>query len=276
MNEFMKKKLHYFCPLQWDWTEKHDFPGIILSYLTTSTPPWTHPNNPAILFFFAYRECMKPAIKVFSNPLLERFTNTPLSWVVAVFSLVFAYTLYNGLKLPFSTFVPLFILGLLLWTLTEYVIHRFVFHSHVFQTRWPRFYMIIHGIHHDTPLDKNRLLVPLYVSLPLGSLFYFIFLTIFPTYADALFSGFILGYLTYDITHYRIHHFQPVTWVGKQLRAYHFKHHFKDHSKNFGVSSPLWDVVLTSKIKAWRYVNDVTVYQCTLLDGYLFISADMQ
>lgn len=195
------------------------------------------------------KEHMKPAIKVFSNPYLERLTHTPVSWVITIFILLFGFTLYRSLHLGAAALISLFICGFLLWTLTEYSIHRFIFHHPLFPKVFPRFYAIIHGIHHDTPLDRNRLLVPLYVSLPLGSLVYVMFHALIPVYADALFSGFILGYMSYDLTHYSIHHFQPKTRLGKALRAYHFKHHFKDNRRNFGVSSPLWDLLLGSNLR---------------------------
>jgi len=58
------------------------------------------------------------------------------------------------------------------------------------------------------------------------------------------FSGFILGYLAYDYTHYHVHHHVPKTQFGKKLREHHMRHHFQDHRYGFGVSSPLWDAVM--------------------------------
>lgn len=191
---------------------------------------------------------MKPQIRIFNNPLLERLTKTSLYGVVGIFICVICYTLYLSIALNPYYAIPLFLCGILCWSLNEYLIHRFVFHNAIFQRTFPRFYLIIHGIHHETPLDKNRLLVPLYVTLPLGSLVYLFFYWCQGDYANPIFCGFILGYLNYDITHYRIHHHQPQTSLGKHLRAYHYRHHFKDHTNNFGVSSPLWDVFFHSKI----------------------------
>ena len=192
---------------------------------------------------------MKEQIKVFANPLLNRLTQTSLALVIIVYVPIFMIMLYGTLEVNFIYAIPLFLLGILGWTITEYLIHRFIFHSIYFQTKFTRFYLIIHGIHHETPLDKNRLVVPLYVSLPLSAIIYFGYRYFMGAYADPLFAGFILGYLDYDITHYRIHHFQPKTALGKKLRTYHFAHHFKDNRFNFGVSSPLWDGVFASKIQ---------------------------
>lgn len=191
---------------------------------------------------------MKPTRKVFSNPLLEHLSHTAMLHVLVVYLPIFFISLYLSTQVNIFIFLPLFIVGAFIWTLTEYTIHRFVFHSFTFQQHFPKFYLIIHGIHHENTLDKNRLLVPLYVSLPLGGLLYFLFLKMLGVIANPLFSGFIFGYLSYDIIHYRIHHYQPQTAIAKFLRAYHFRHHFKDHSNNFGVSSPLWDRVFGSQI----------------------------
>ena len=65
--------------------------------------------------------------------------------------------------------------------------------------------------------------------------------------AYPLFSGFIAGYLTYDYTHFHLHHHVPKTAAGKQLREQHMRHHFQDHRYGYGVSSPLWDYVFRTR-----------------------------
>src|SRR5437016_340693 len=56
-------------------------------------------------------------------------------------------------------------IGLLIWTLVEYILHRFVFHTHVaIRNTWIRGIVnASHLAHHAAPRDPNRLLViPLY------------------------------------------------------------------------------------------------------------------
>jgi dihydroceramide fatty acyl 2-hydroxylase len=138
----------------------------------------------------------------------------------------------------------LIVAGLALWTLTEYWLHRLLFH---WEPRFPggdRFHFIIHGVHHDHPNDKLRLVMPPAASIPLATIFYVAFILIFGTPAAyPIFAGLILGYLVYDYTHYHLHHHVPKTSLGKRLRTQHMRHHFQDHHFGFGVSSPLWDVV---------------------------------
>jgi sterol desaturase/sphingolipid hydroxylase (fatty acid hydroxylase superfamily) len=104
-------------------------------------------------------------------------------------------------------------------------------------------HFIIHGVHHDHPNDKLRLVMPPAVSIPLSALFFLGFSALFGDAAFPLFAGFIAGYLGYDYTHYYVHHFVPKSDFAKRLREQHMRHHFQDHRYGFGVSSPLWDVV---------------------------------
>jgi dihydroceramide fatty acyl 2-hydroxylase len=134
--------------------------------------------------------------------------------------------------------------GLGIWTLTEYWLHRLLFHWEPDNNFGRRMHFIIHGVHHDHPNDRMRLVMPPAVSIPLAFLFFIGFSAIFGTPAAyPLFAGLIMGYLAYDYMHYHQHHHSPKTAIGKRLRAAHMRHHFQDHRYGYGVSSPLWDFV---------------------------------
>jgi sterol desaturase/sphingolipid hydroxylase (fatty acid hydroxylase superfamily) len=133
--------------------------------------------------------------------------------------------------------------GAFIWTLTEYWLHRLVFHWEPDNAFGRRMHFIIHGIHHDHPNDKMRLVMPPSVSIPLAALFLLAYWLVFGEGGFPIFGGFMLGYLAYDYTHYYVHHFVPKSDLGKKLREQHMRHHFQDHSYGYGVSSPLWDVV---------------------------------
>jgi dihydroceramide fatty acyl 2-hydroxylase len=138
----------------------------------------------------------------------------------------------------------LFLAGLGIWTLTEYWLHRKLFHWEPDHPIGSRLHFIIHGVHHDHPNDKLRLVMPPAASIPLAALFFGLFYLVFglPT-ALPLFAGFLLGYLAYDYMHYYLHHFVPRSELGKRLREQHMRHHFQDHRYGYGVSSPIWDYV---------------------------------
>jgi sterol desaturase/sphingolipid hydroxylase (fatty acid hydroxylase superfamily) len=139
---------------------------------------------------------------------------------------------------------PTFIAGMLAWTVAEYFLHRYVFHW-TNGTAWgKRIHFLLHGVHHDYPSDRDRLVMPLLTSVPLAVIFYTLFVVVLGrAIAEPAFAGFVVGYLFYDGTHFFVHHFVPKGRWGKFLRRHHMTHHFADHDGGFGVSSPLWDLV---------------------------------
>jgi dihydroceramide fatty acyl 2-hydroxylase len=143
-----------------------------------------------------------------------------------------------------GTTILLFAVGTGIWTLTEYWLHRLLFHWEPKFRGGDRLHFIIHGVHHDHPNDAMRLVMPPAVSVPLAALFLGLYVLGFGTpHAFPAFAGFIFGYLGYDYTHYHVHHHTPKTNLGKRIREQHMRHHFQDHRYGFGVSSPMWDVV---------------------------------
>jgi 4-hydroxysphinganine ceramide fatty acyl 2-hydroxylase len=61
------------------------------------------------------------------------------------------WTGYNFLMM-----LPFLLLGIFTFSLTEYLLHRFLFHSekHLFDNRVLRYlHFIMHGIHHMLPVD---------------------------------------------------------------------------------------------------------------------------
>jgi sterol desaturase/sphingolipid hydroxylase (fatty acid hydroxylase superfamily) len=184
---------------------------------------------------------------MFKSDLIERFSRiNPVTPFVAWIPIM-SFALYRSVHrhvLGAGQTVLLFCAGVLAWTLTEYVLHRYVFHWTKDTAFGRRFHFLVHGVHHDYPNDKDRLVMPLGASLPLGVFIYALFFfTIGPVLGDAMYAGMALGYMAYDGTHYAVHHFRPRTGLGRWLRKHHMLHHHADHSGGFGVSSPLWDLV---------------------------------
>ncbi len=134
--------------------------------------------------------------------------------------------------------------GIVIWTLSEYWLHRLLFHWHPKFKGGDQLNFIIHGVHHDHPNDRMRLVMPPAVGLPLAVVFLAAFVLVFGTPAGYIaFGGFLIGYLAYDYTHYYVHHFVPRSKIGKKIREHHMRHHFQDHRFGYGVSSPMWDYV---------------------------------
>ncbi len=143
--------------------------------------------------------------------------------------------------------------GYLFWTLTEYWMHRLVFHFEPEHGLGARLHWIMHGVHHDHPNDPMRLVMPPSLSIPLALGFYVLFnLVIGGAEADLFASGFLAGYLAYDMTHFYLHHRTPHTRVGTLLYELHMRHHFQDDTRGFGVSVPLWDHVFRTPQRRHR------------------------
>jgi sterol desaturase/sphingolipid hydroxylase (fatty acid hydroxylase superfamily) len=185
------------------------------------------------------------SIRLFKNPLLEALTHVHPAVPFLIWVPIVAYALIQAVSLNGAGAVAgFYALGLLFWTLTEYAMHRYVFHFSARSRVGQYLVFLFHGIHHDDPEDPTRLVMPPVVSLSLGALFYALFNLIMgqaPTYP--FFAGFISGYLIYDYIHFATHHFRFRSAWGKALKENHMKHHYLKKGGKWGVSSPLWDHV---------------------------------
>ena len=197
---------------------------------------------------------------MFESDLLERFSRIrPVTvfvvWVpIALGVLLRSWSRHEVAPAATTALVGA---GLLFWTLCEYVLHRYVFHWTNESPRGRRIHFLLHGVHHDFPNDKGRLVMPLGFSLPLGALFFAAFCAVLGVrLAEPLFVGLVLGYLVYDGTHYAVHHFKAENPVGRFIKRHHMLHHHMDHEGGFGVSSPLWDLVFGTMPRVKKPLRD--------------------
>lgn len=190
------------------------------------------------------------SVRMFKSDLLEALSKVHFTVPLYIFIPVIGFCVYKYIQsgLGGLLFAELFIFGLFVWTLVEYVMHRFIFHYQPADKPWAqRLHFIFHGVHHDYPSDAKRLVLPPSVSIPLATGFYFLFNAILPTnYIWGFFPAFILGYLFYDISHYAIHHFNFKGNIWKKIKQHHMLHHYQDPDRGYGVSSPLWDKIFRS------------------------------
>ncbi|KAJ7947376.1 fatty acid hydroxylase 2 [Quillaja saponaria] len=104
--------------------------------------------------------------------------------------------------------------GILVWTLLEYSLHRFLFHIRTKGYWGNTMHYLLHGCHHKHPVDGLRLVFPpaatAVLCLPFWNLLKFMST---PSTTPALFGGGLLGYVMYDVTHYYLHHGQPTSEV---------------------------------------------------------------
>jgi len=191
-------------------------------------------------------------VRMFESDFMEFFSRVHPVTPLALYLPVVGYMLYVSLwrqHLSFVAVAALFLLGVLLWTLIEYLIHRYIFHYEP-KTRWGKqLHFVLHGVHHDYPNDARRLVMPPVISIPLAFLFFGLFLLIFGSLAPAVFAVLVFGYLCYDMLHYATHHLAMKRGMWLWLKQYHLRHHFKDDHVGYGISSPLWDYVFRTTRK---------------------------
>lgn len=129
--------------------------------------------------------------------------------------------------------------GLLLFTLVEYCFHRWMFHGSV------PFFEPGHRRHHDNPLGDDA--IPFFLP-PLAILAIVALCAgVMPTgFALILTGGLATGYAIYGLSHDLIHtcHFRHP--LGRRWAANHHIHHYHP-DRNFGVSTPIWDIILGTR-----------------------------
>lgn len=191
------------------------------------------------------QEYLRASPPMFRSSLLDKVTRVHVAVVPAIYVPVIMGFAFSALgDVTPVQLIGYLILGYLVWTLTEYWLHRLVFHFEPEDGFGRRLHWMIHGVHHDHPNDPMRLVMPPAASVPLGLLFIALFQWLLPFGAAcALSAGFFAGYLAYDMTHYYVHHRRPKGPIGRKLRELHMRHHFQDHETAYGVSAPWWDRV---------------------------------
>lgn len=146
-------------------------------------------------------------------------------------------------------------LGLLFWTLSEYVLHRFLFHGEDVWLPDNKYFFVlhflIHGIHHAFPQDRLRLVFPIVPGYLLLTGLYLPILnaTVPVLMAPGVKCGTALGYVLYDMIHYFIHHSSPKEGYFKSVKMYHMQHHYRNGELGYGVSSKFWDVIFRTELK---------------------------
>jgi len=174
-------------------------------------------------------------------------------WLESVFDTTLGVALLSaGLRrhVPSLSAVLLIFLGLFLFSFMEYVFHRWVFHGPL------RPMARGHASHHSNPRGYDSL--PFF--LPALMLFCVVApCTLLVPAGDVwlLASGIAFGYVAYGLGHFMIHH-RRFRHAG--LRHWAARHHVHHHhpDRNFGVTSPLWDVVLGTRYAPRRSTSSAS------------------
>lgn len=193
--------------------------------------------------------------KLFQNPVLEWLSRTHIAIPISIFviaSITMLYWAASESLLGGLSITGIFLLGLLVFTWVEYMVHRHVFHMITNTQLKEKIQYASHGIHHDFPRDKTRLAMPPLVSAAIVAFLYLVFKLLMGNYVFAFLPGFITGYSAYLFVHYIVHAYQPPKNIFKSLWVNHGIHHYKDSERAFGVSSPLWDYIYRTMPKTTK------------------------
>lgn len=144
-----------------------------------------------------------------------------------------------------------FIIGMFHWTFLEYSLHRFVFHmENVIPDNkyWITLHFIFHGVHHAFPMDKDRLVFPIVLGVPMYYIIYWVFTLFYPIrLINTMSAGVIFAYMCYDMGHYYLHHSQPLKIV-EYRKKYHMYHHYKDPDNGYGITTSFWDKIFGTEL----------------------------
>jgi dihydroceramide fatty acyl 2-hydroxylase len=194
---------------------------------------WTHDALPGVP-------------RLFGPDWMEAFSKTPW-FVIPIIWVPISVACMVASKERFSHTVTGVVwrclVGIAVWYLLEYTLHRFAFH-YVPKSRWGiTFHFLLHGIHHKYPSDPLRLVFPLLPAVFMTAFLVSSFRLLLPwSELIPLASGVVLGYVMYDCTHYFVHHVETrhIPWLHT-LRASHMEHHYRDHTHGYGITTSFFD-----------------------------------
>ena len=129
--------------------------------------------------------------------------------------------------------------GLFAFSFIEYFFHRWMFH-----TRVPLFAQG-HQMHHERPLGYDSL--PFFLPGVVLLLLTGVFMAIMADGTALLLAGSItFGYIAYGLSHFIIHHVRFKHPLLRRWAGSHHVHHYHPET-NFGLTTPLWDIVLGTR-----------------------------
>lgn len=186
---------------------------------------------------------------LFENSFLEPLTKAPPHISATVYALTIAVLLVIAYQVQAAgslfTGALIFFGAMFFWTFFEYFFHRYINHIDEYfpGSKWAqKFAYTLHGIHHEYPRDKERLIMPPVPGLFIEGVLYLVFWAALGNYVYVFMPGFMTGYLLYTYIHFSTHKTPVPSFLKKQYR-HHSLHHYKYPEKAFGISTTLWDRV---------------------------------
>jgi sterol desaturase/sphingolipid hydroxylase (fatty acid hydroxylase superfamily) len=190
-------------------------------------------------------------VRLFQSEWLERLTVISPRAFAVTWAAILAFLVWAtlGIASPGAWF-GLVAAGLLLWSLFEYCMHRYLFHLELDSDLGRWFAFVIHGNHHEDPKDPHRSLMPPIVSVTLSAMIWGGLVLAFGATGTVIFLGFEIGYVCYDSVHYACHQRPARSGIMKILRQHHIRHHYGRTNGNYAITTIFWDHLFGSYITA--------------------------
>lgn len=207
--------------------------------LKSQVGPWPEPTFP-------------PGIDLELEASRSRRRMYPVTAIYSAYLLLVLATAWRASELP--TALAFSVVGLVLWTVMEYVVHRWVLHvAFPAGEHWPRrvlhrLFDASHADHHAKPWDGyhiNGHVDTLFVAVWLVPLSY----VAPPHTASAAVAGLFAGYAAEEWAHHAMH-FRNCPWRYFQYaRRRHLYHHSRHGvGTAYGITSDFWDKVFGTRI----------------------------
>lgn len=197
-------------------------------------------------------------IRLFRSEGLEKLTlislrTFVLSWAIILPLIAWSGWIIGGKHLPSPISIAGLVLGgVVVWTLFEYAMHRYLFHLESDRPSVKWFAYLIHGNHHASPNDPMRGLMPLPVSLSIGALLWLACLALMGVSGIWFFLGFMVGYVFYDAVHFACHQWPMSGRINRMFKRHHMRHHYVNENANYAITALFWDRVFGSYIQSLK------------------------
>jgi len=186
----------------------------------------------------------KSQFMIMDYPGLVKYFASPnplflLFFVIPLFSFFLYFTLQSVMN-PF-----LIVAGIFYWTLLEYLIHRFIYHTHFSNKIFYYFFGSFHLYHHKNMADHRILnagFIMVFILAP-----FFVSPVLLITRDSGVWGsvglGLTIGYYFYECVHYILHYKVYEKGYLNYIQKYHLYHHDRGPQKNFGNTSHFWDMI---------------------------------
>ena len=178
------------------------------------------------------------------------YPSTALYTAYGAFVLVLGLT--SGRPL---TAVAWFVMGMAVWTLLEYIVHRFVLHgrfpdgANAYRKFTHKYFDPLHWEHHKRPWDGNHVNGTLKDTLHFSLVFVAVSYLFPIATGPQLVAGLLFAYVCEEWVHHSVHFYQFENRYFRYIRRHHLYHHSpKGMEVGFGLTNGFWDIVWDTRI----------------------------